>query len=105
MKATMILWMFLYWITGRISACELIYFIVGCCVTELVKSCSYALVGLFVFPAASLGILVIAIEPVWKMCNEFSNAIQRRGLRKQKDEFSKRAQGVNTIVNKRPYIF
>ena len=104
MKSAMVMWMVLYCITGRISAYELLYFLAGCYLSDLILSCWYAMIGLCVFPAASLGILVLAVEPVWKVCNEFSHALQRCGLDGKGERvrrYNKRTRSIPTHA----YIF
>ena len=106
MKSAMIMWMTLYCITGKITACELAYFLVGCYLSDVPASCWFSLVGLFVFPAASLAVLIIAIEPAWQVCNEISHALHRRRLEEgeARRKVSVRKNITTTPIN-HPYVF
>ena len=108
MKSAMIMWMTLYCITGKITAYELAYFLVGCYLSDVTASCWFSLVGLVLFPAASLAVLIIAIEPVWQVCNEISHALYRRrleGMRAKRNVPVKKNTVATVTAMKYAYVF
>lgn len=99
-RATLLLCLILGSLLGRVWAWEPFFFFCACRMPRGFIP-FLVLLGLFVFPAASIGILVVGLKPVWDLCNEISCVFDSRGLDAVKERTDKQKKLHNNVT----YVF
>ena len=73
MRAAFSVWAVLLFLAGKMNILEALYLVVGLAMPIDVV-CVSGIVGLAVFPAASLAVLLVGVEPTWELCGKTANA-------------------------------